>query len=371
MQLASFARRIHGEDELDQLLDLVSHARIVVFGTATYGTHEHFDLRASLTRKLIAERGFVAVAIEADWADVLDVDRYVRHRADTFETAFERFPASVWSNEDVVRFVDWLRYLNLGRGSSQRAGFYGLDIYGLHAAIRAARLHDDADDELIAELVDMHARRVARAGRMPSGGAWFGAMQAARLAGRAEPYYRTLLGCDDAAWNVRSTHLADTVDMLASVLGDPARLVVWAHDAHAGDARAHGGERRSLGQLLRERYPGEVALVGFTTYDGTVACAPAWDTPPEVVRLPPCREDSWEKLFHEIAIPRFMITAAALRRAVGDGACRSRRVIDVVARPDPYYDTRLAMQYDVIVHVDTTRAVEPVITPRTVESITG
>ena len=108
--LARLARPIHGEDEVDQILDLLAPARIVMLGGASYGTHEHYDLRASLTRKLIGERGFAALIVEGDWPDALRVDRYVRNQSDDDDaamalTAFDHFPSWAWRNDEVARFV--------------------------------------------------------------------------------------------------------------------------------------------------------------------------------------------------------------------------------------------------------------------------
>jgi erythromycin esterase-like protein len=368
--LARLARPIHGEHELDQLLDLVGEARIVMLGSASYGTHEHYDLRASLTRKLIGERGFAAVVVEADWPDALRVDRYVRNQSDDDDagaalTAFDHFPAWAWRNEDVARFVDWLRTHNQYRRSRERVGFYGLDLYSMNAAMRAMRTHIDvSDDELVAELCDMQWRHAARSGRAPSGEAWLHAMQRASSTATVA-YFRTLLAGGSASWHLRSSQMADTVDMLARELGgadEPAKLVVWAHDAHVGDARAIAGERESLGQQLRERHGDAISLVGFSTYEGSVMIAPAWGEPANVARLPPSHPASWEALFHETGVPRFMLTASALRRALGEERmARPHRTVGAVLRSDPYCETRLAECYDLIVHVDTTRAVELIV----------
>jgi erythromycin esterase-like protein len=366
--LGRLVRPIHGEHELDQLLDLVAEARIVMLGSASYGTHEHYELRASLTRKLVSERGFAAVIVEADWPDALRVDRYVRNQSDDDEaatalTSFDHFPAWAWRNDDVGRFVDWLRTHNDCRRTGERVGFYGLDLYSMNAAMRAMRTHIDvSDDELVAELCDMQWRHAARSGRAPSGEAWLHAMQRASATG-AIAYFRTLMAGGSGSWNLRSSQMADTVDMLARELGgadEPAKVVVWAHDAHVGDGRAMGGERGSVGQQLRERHGDAVARVGFTTYEGTVMIAPEWGEPANVERLPPSRPDSWEALFHETGVPRFMLSASALRRALGDErVVRPHRTIGAVLRADPYCETRLAECYDLLVHIDTTRAVQP------------
>ncbi|MBA3395049.1 MAG: erythromycin esterase family protein [Deltaproteobacteria bacterium] len=411
--LARVARQIHGDDELDQLLDLIGEARVVLLGEATHGSHEFYELRAALTRKLIGQRGFAAVAIEGDWPDALRVDRYIRSlgdddTADEALGAFQRFPTWMWRNTDVAALVEWLRHHNGSRGADGRVGFYGLDLYSLHASIRAVLSYlgdndadaagrarsryacfDHADQdpqqygmkahlemssscerEVIEQLVEMQRRHAARSGRAPSGDSWFHAMQNAHVVKDAEAYYRTMFGGRNASWNLRDTHMADTLDMLAEHLGtkgDPAKLVVWAHNSHVGDARATelgDSGQLSLGQLMRQRHPDEVALVGFTTHTGTVECAYDWDEPGAVEDVRPSLPGSWEELFHEIGIPRFMITSSALRRVVGDEVTRLHRAIGVVYRPKTerrshYYDARLADQYDLIVHVDETSAVEP------------
>ncbi|HEU0033430.1 MAG TPA: erythromycin esterase family protein [Kofleriaceae bacterium] len=416
--IARIARPIQGEDELEQLLDLVGHARIVLLGEATHGTHEFYDLRASLTRKLIDDRGFAAVAVEGDWPDALRVDRYIRgigddDSAEEALAAFERFPMWMWRNDEVATFVEWLRRHNLRRSSDAHAGFYGLDLYSLHASIRAvlsflkdvdpeaaarARAHyacfdhaggdpqqygmqahfglkhdcEEQVDDVVEQLVEAQRRHAARSGRSPSGDAWFHAMQNARVVREAEAYYRTMFAGRSESWNLRDTHMADTLDMLATQLGkdgEPAKLVVWAHNSHVGDARAtEMGEdgQITLGQLVRERHPDEVALIGFTTHEGTVECAQDWDEPGYKERVRPSLPGSWEELFHASGLERFFITSSALRRAVGEASERLHRAIGVVYRPDTerrshYYHARLADQFDVIVHVDQTTAVKPLL----------
>ncbi|MDQ3365483.1 MAG: erythromycin esterase family protein [Myxococcota bacterium] len=411
--LARVARPIRGEDEIDQLVELLGSARFVLLGEATHGSHEFYALRAALTRRLIGQRGFAAVAIEGDWPDALRVDRYIRglgedESADSALASFERFPRWMWRNEDVAALVEWLRYHNVDKTAGERVGFYGLDLYSLHASMRAvlsyfqevdpraaarARerfacfdhaagdpqqygmkahfgLQPSCETDVIEQLVEMQRRHAARSGRTPAGDAWFHAILNAHVVKDAEAYYRTMFGGRSASWNLRDTHMADTLDMISSHLGKldaPARVVVWAHNSHVGDARATamGDEGQlTLGQLMRQRHPDEVALVGFTTHTGTVECAYDWDEPGKIERVRPSLPGSWEDLLHATRIPRFMLTAPALASVTGEDAERLHRAIGVVYRPESerrshYYEARLARQYDVIVHVDTTRAVEP------------
>lgn len=411
--IARIARPLRGDGDLDHLLDLVAPARIVLLGEASHGSHEFYDLRATLTRKLIADRGFTAVAIEGDWPDAMRVDRYVRHAGDDASASealagFERFPAWMWRNADVASFVEWLHGHNGHLPAAERAGFYGIDLYSLFASMAAvvafldqvdpraaARAreryacfdhvgHDprqyglqthfglasDCEDEVVAELVELQRRWAARSRYGPEGDAWFLAMENAHVVRDAEAYYRTMFGGRNAAWNLRDTHMADTLDVLVDHLGTarhPAKLVVWAHNSHVGDARATemGKDGQiSLGQLVRQRRPEHVALVGFTTDHGTVQCARDWDEPGRRERVRASLPGSWEELFRETGIERFAVSAAALRDVVGEHTERLHRAIGVVYRPETerrshYYHSRLAEQYDLIIHLDESHAVHP------------
>jgi erythromycin esterase-like protein len=416
--IARIARPLEEDDELDPLLGLVGRSRIVLLGESTHGTREFYELRARLTRRLIAEHGFSVLAIDADWPDVLRVDRYIRgvgddESADAALAGFERFPAWRWRNGLVADLVEWMHGYNRHRLPSERAGCYGLDLYAMHASIRAvlsyltevdpeaaARLRaryagfDHAAteawpvaapwgspwgdeglleevEEVIEELVELQRRRAARSGRAPSGAAWFSAIQGTNLTHRADAYYRALVAGAASAFGLREVQLADTIDLISSQLsrsGAPPRIVVWAHNTHVADAREIG-RRHTLGAVLRRRHPQEVAIVGFTTHGGTVSCAHEWDGAPEIEELASPPDGSWEQLFHATGVPRFMVTAPALRRVIGEGAERPHRAIGAVYRQDsPRWrrsaPTRLGERYDVVVHLDATTAIAPL--PRAV-----
>jgi erythromycin esterase-like protein len=405
--MARIARPIHGERELDRMLDGIAAARVVMIGQVSYGCHELNDLRGTLTRKLIAERGFAGVAISGGWPEAMRIDRYVRGIGDDESAAralsgFERFPTWMWRNADVAAFAEWLANWNAQRPPESRAGFYGLDLYSMYVAIRTLlSFLDDADpaaarvarelytgldhvagagapeggglelatsceDEVVAQLVEMQRRHAARSGRTPSGDGWFHAMQSSHALRNAESYYRALLR-GRVAWNLRDGRMADTVDMLGEHLGAagrPAKLVVWAHNRNVGDARATAmgaaGEI-TLGQMVRQRHPSETALIGMTTYTGTVTCARGWDEPAQVAAVPPSADGSWEHLLHDSGFPRFYVGSGSLRRALGDHSERLQRAIGVVYRPElerlrHYHATRLAEAFDVIIHVDASRA---------------
>jgi erythromycin esterase-like protein len=409
----AIARPIRGHAQLDEIAALIADKRIVLLGEASHGTHEFYDLRAALTRRLVSEHGFAAVAVEGDWPDALRADRYVRGLGDDEDAnsalgSFERFPRWMWRNEDVESLIDWLRLHNLERDENERVGFYGIDIYSLHASMRAVIAYLDDNDraaaarareryacfdhvieadpqhygmqahlglgpkcetEVVAQLVEMQLRKLARSGRSPIGDAWFHAVQQAHVVRDAEAYYRAMFAGRTQSWNLRDTHMADTVDMIASHIGGgvPAKVIVWAHNSHVGDARATemGDDGQiTLGQLLRERHPGETALVGFTCHEGAVVAAHDWDEPAEKKRVRPSLPESWESLFHDAEASRFYLLGSDLKRAVGEGVERIQRAIGVIYRPETerrshYFNARLADELDIVIHLDTTRALEP------------
>lgn len=398
--------------DLDALVEGIGDARIVLLGEATHGTHEFYALRSALTRRLIAEQGFTAVAVEADWPDALRVNAFIQGEGKDAEAEdalgnFERFPRWMWRNREVAELVRWMRAHNAARPEDQRAGFYGLDLYSLHASMRAvvdylekvdpqaaqrARerygcfeqfgtdpqtyghaaaygYSDTCEDAVVEQLLELQ-RRTTKGARQED--ALFFAEQNARLARDAEAYYRTMYAGRNDSWNLRDTHMADTADALAAHLmrkaGQPARMVIWAHNSHLGDARAtqlgDQGEL-NLGQLLRERHGKAVYTVGFTTYTGTVIAAKEWDGPGRRRRMRPALPGSYEFLFHEVGLPRFLLRMEDLGEAAsGLRERRLERAIGVVYAPrterwSHYFLADLPAQFDAVVHYDETFAVHP------------
>jgi erythromycin esterase-like protein len=401
----------------DALLARVGDARIVLLGEASHGTHEFYRERARITKRLIAELGFTAVAIEGDWPDAYRVNRYLRgDRADRDAVealrGFRRFPTWMWRNADVLDFVGWLRAHNDGlHHTPRKVGFYGLDLYSLAASMEsviayldeqdadaAARararyecLQSCADDSaeygravllgvsepcrrrVIEQLVEL--RRRAGEYLMRDGLAaedeYFFAEQNAAVVANAEEYYRTMFGDRAGSWNLRDRHMADTLDQLVAHLdrhGGTARVVVWAHNSHVGDARSTEMAQRgelNIGQLMRERHGRDAFNVGFTTYTGTVTAASEWGAPAERKHVRRALPDSYEALLHATQLPAFLLcplsagdSGHALREP------RLERAIGVIYHPQTerqshYFTASATRQFDALVHIDRTRAVEP------------
>lgn len=342
------------------LLALIGDARFVLLGEASHGTHEFYRERAQITKRLITEKGFTAVAVEADWPDAYRVNRYIRGINDDASATealigFQRFPTWMWRNADVLDFIGWLRTHNGALPAQMtQVGFYGLDLYSLYnsmtavldyldkvdpAAAGRARfrygcfehfgedsqaygyaasfdLNRSCEDEVIIQLRELqrHAAEYARRDGRVAVDEFFYAEQNARLVKNAEEYYRAMFRGRVSSWNLRDRHMAETLDALATHLeqqqGTQAKIVVWEHNSHIGDARAtelgRSGEL-SVGQLVRERYDREAVLIGFSTYSGMVTAASDWGAPAERKRVRPALSGSYEALFHAVGLPRFLL----------------------------------------------------------------
>jgi erythromycin esterase-like protein len=407
---------LEAETAASRILDEIDdRASLVLIGEASHGTHEFYRIRADVTRGLIEHRGFGIVAVEADWPDAYRANRWARLLGDddTAEAALEdftRFPRWMWRNREVVRFLRWLRGHNAGRPLSGRVGFYGLDLYSLHRSIgcvveylekvdphaaqlarqryacfdvfgddpqtygyaTSTRIARSCEDEVVRQLIDLQRRAAAyarRDGRIAAD-EYFVAEQNARVVQDAEAYYRAMYRGGAESWNLRDRHMMSTLDALleyAERSGRPRRAVVWAHNSHLGDARFTGlsssGEL-NLGQLVRQQYESSCCLIGMTTHTGGVTAAREWNTPAELRDVRPSLAGSYERLFHDVAIPFFLLrlTAPPVIQALGQP--RLERAIGVIYKPDTerashYFPARLSSQFDLVVHVDETRALEP------------
>jgi erythromycin esterase-like protein len=413
-QLRPLASAIAADDRLVQQL---SGARLALLGEASHGTHEFYAERAALTQRLVREHGFGAIVVEADWPDAWRVNRYIRGLSDDRDaeaalSGFERFPTWMWRNTVVRDFVEWLREHNKGRPPSQQVGFYGMDLYSLFSSVRAVLAYLDAvdpeaaqrarsryacfdhfgedsqaygyaasfglksscEDEVIQQLREMN-RRAADfvASSSQDRDELFFAQQNARLVRNAEEYYRSMFHGRVSSWNQRDSHMVETLQALdkhLAALGSPPRMVVWAHNSHLGDASATEmgdmGEW-NVGQLARDRWGSEAVLVGFSTHRGTVTAASEWDGTAERKRVRPGLPGSYEDLFHQVGEQRFWLQlrdngglAELLRER------RLQRAIGVIYAPQTerlshYFQTHLPSQFDLMIHIDETRALQPLV----------
>lgn len=403
--------------DYDHLLALIGDRRFVLLGEASHGTHEFYRIRAQITHRLIEERGFEALAVEADWPDTYRLNRFVRGDSGESSVAafgdFQRFPTWMWRNTDVLELVNDLYRINLEREASKRIGFYGIDLYSLYRsadaiinylevvdpdqATRAKRLYAaldhmrdpqqygyqvatglrascrDAAVALLTELVRNAPEYRSQDGRTAVEAQFF-AERNAYVVLHAEQYYRAMFSGRINTWNLRDAHMVDMLLALHQHLRKEARqgkIIVWAHNSHLGDARAtEMGERKewNVGQLLREQAGSQdVYSVGFTTYTGHVTAAREWNGMAERRWIRPARKDSYEYLFYSSHRDRFFLPLTAPDQPAVTAALSEpflERAIGVLYRPESeytshYFQAHLARQFDAVFHLDETSAIEP------------
>jgi erythromycin esterase-like protein len=404
------------EADYEGLLDLIGDRSLVLIGEATHGTRDFYVERARITKRLIEERGFLAVAVEADWPDSHRVDRYVLGTGSDPDAAsalggFRRFPTWMWRNTVVRDFVTWLREYNDAQPEpTRKVRFSGLDLYSLRSSMEAvvdylAAVDPDAarrareryscfdhvgaegqaygyalargaalpcEEEVVAQLLELRAREPEL-----SNDGWraldelFSAERNAVVVKNAEEYYQLMYRGGESSWNLRDGHMTDTlgslVEHLGHLSGGPAKVVVWEHNSHVGDARATTmGARGQLtvGQLARERFGSEAFLIGMTTYDGEVTAAPDWGRPVQRWRVRPALRGSHEELLHSLRPRRYWLSTSDPRVRPALAESRLERAIGVVYRPiherqSHYFLSHMAHRYDAVIHLDRTHALQP------------
>lgn len=411
--------------DYDSIVEAASVSQFVLIGEATHGTREFYHARAKMTQRLIREKGFDAVAVEADWPDAYAVNRYVQNQGNASNAndalkKFERFPTWMWRNTEVLHFVQWLHEYNLRwrRPEPDKTyvtwpvGFYGLDLYSMNtsvhavisyldrvdpAAARRARIRynclyhfmdrpqaygyateagiaDSCEDEIVAQLIELRQKafEYMKADGFVAEDDYFCAKQNAELVKDAEQYYRALYRGYPNSWNLRDKHMFETLENLKSHLENRlqrnARIVVWAHNSHIGNAGATEMQARgefNIGQLVKAKYGKSALLVGASTSRGTVTAADDWDGPEQTKKIIKPFPGSYENVFHHVNHKKFMLDLRASNEAV-DGLMEPRlqRAIGVIYRPETerqshYFMSCLPQQFDFLFHYDETNAVEP------------
>jgi len=407
----------NGTSRYDALLDKIGDSRFVLLGEASHGSHEFYQARSEITERLISEKGFMAVAIEGDCPDTHKIHKYIQghgcpNQWENSLEGFKRFPTWMWRNTTMLPFLTWLRHYNDDLPKRAKIGMYGLDIYSLDASIKAVirylqhrdlpaanrakqrysnLIHGnnhnaqnygylvnnglkrsctkEVDDQLLE--LQCHGHFFTASGSLSAKDNYFYAVQNARLIKNAERYYRAIFESNVSSWNLRDNHMAESFNALAAYLAEkhnkPAKIVVWAHNSHIGDARATEMSERgeiNLGQLLREQYGSAVYSVGFSTYSGTVTAASEWDAPPECKEIRDGLPSSYEHIFHNTKHSNFLLDLNDLELENYLRYPRLQRAIGVIysaetERNSHYYFARLPYQFDSIIHFDETTAVIP------------
>ena len=396
--------------DYNALLESTNDAQIVLLGEATHGTHEFYDIRAQITKQLIAKKGFHAVAIEGDWPDAYQVNRYIHQQEYATATqalaSFDRFPTWMWRNVPMVEFVEWLREYNQKK-SENKASFYGLDLYSLYrsidvviaclkkidpAAAAEARYYYSCFDRYrhdpqaygyavfiraIQSCEDMVIEQLRRVQEQTwqylehgevSADETFYIEQNARVVKNAEHYYRSLFVNETSNWNLRDSHMLETLNVLIAHYQskgiEKPKIIIWAHNSHVGNAAATQMSEHNeynIGQLVKEQFKENAFSIGFTTYEGTVSAASDWHAPVERKRVRKALPNSYEALFHATQIQNFLLLLQKTNMIPDE---LLERAIGVIYRPETerashYFYANLVKQFDAVIHCDKTTAIEP------------
>jgi erythromycin esterase-like protein len=403
------------------LIDAAKNKKLVLLGEASHGTAEFYRIRAEITKHLIVEEGFDAVAVEADWPDAYRVNRFVSGTSDDMDadaalSNFERFPTWMWRNTEVLAFVAWLRDYNRGsekyKGRKESVGFYGLDLYSMTTSMAAVLAYldkvdpqeaaaararygcfgqfignpqaygyaiasgrwDSCEQEVMTQLMQLQrkARLYVEQDGAFAGNEYFSAQQNAELVKNAEEYYRAMFRGRPSTWNLRDRHMFETLEKLAahleSRLRREPRIIVWAHNSHLGNAAATDMAQRgeiNIGQLVNEEYGNRALRIGFSTSRGTVTAASDWDAPAETKTVREPLPGSYEAIFSELEKKRFVLDLRTENEAVSLlKEKKLQRAIGVIYRPETerashYFYSSLPRQFDFMIHIDKTEAVQP------------
>lgn len=427
--VGKYAKPLDGSlSDYDSIIEVARNKQYVFIGEASHGTSEFYRSRAEITQRLINELDFDAVAVEADWPDAYRVNRYVSGLGDELNAEqsladFERFPTWMWRNYEVAEFVEWLHAYNAMQQtheskSVRSVGFYGLDLYSMSTSIHAvvdylekvdadaaqrareryaclghfmdnfqayayateSGLADSCEQQIIQQLIELRkaAHTYLQRDGLVARDEFFCAEQNAKLVRNAEEYYRSMFRARASTWNLRDQHMFETLQDLNTHLSKDlprdARIVVWAHNSHVGNAGATEMSKRgelNIGQLAREQLNHKALLVGFSTCRGFVTAASDWDAPMQRKQVRDPLPNSYEEVFHHVNHKEFLLNLREDNSATDMlRVPRLQRAIGAIYRPETerqshYFSSSLPEQFDFMLHYDVTDAVKPIdVTPQ-------
>ena len=403
---------LNGFHDIDPLFDKIGNARIVMLGEASHGTHEYYTWRTYITKRLIQEKGFNFIAVEGDWPDCYKINSYIKQdfnedkkAADLLQT-FDRWPTWMWANWEIAALVEWLQLHNQSLPQRQKTGFYGLDVYSLWESLEAimkylekvdpaalekametfqcfepykedgasyayaTRVVPELCENEVLELLNEIQRKLPQ---YDSGAEnVFSTEQNALIAVNAEKYYRAMIQGQSESWNVRDSHMQETLERLLDFHGQDSKAIVWAHNTHIGDSSATDmadDGMYNIGELSRKKFPGETLMVGFGSYGGSVIAGNSWGAKMQHMIVPDASKNSWENILHKTGKRNLLIFMDSLKHSFLAKERIGHRAIGVVYRPQNerygnYVPSILPSRYDAFIYIDKTTALHPLhITP--------
>jgi erythromycin esterase len=393
--------------DLDALINDIGDRPVVMLGEASHGTHEYYTWRTAITKRLIQEKKFRFIAVEGDWPDCYKINRYIKGYSDAGEDSinvlqnFDRWPTWMWANWEVAALAEWLKEYNKSLPATDKIGFYGLDVYSLWDSLKEMieyLVHEDplaaetvkkaiqcfepfeerehlyarhtltghsCHDKVIALLKEIRMKAQYLDGDREAG---FNTEQNALIVVNAEKYYRSMIGFDNESWNVRDTHMMETLNRLLQFHNPVSKGIVWAHNTHIGDARATSMKRAgmiNIGQLAREQLGiNQVYLCGFCSYKGSVIAGNEWGANMQEKEVPEAREGSIEYILHkESNVNRYLLFNNPQEEKMYTTQIH-HRAIGVVYNPEfekhgNYVPSVISKRYDALFFIDESSALHP------------
>jgi erythromycin esterase-like protein len=408
--IKSKAIKLHTSACLNPLIESAAGKKLVLLGEASHGTHEYYTWRDSISRRLITEHGFNFIAVEGDFASLFEINRFVKDLPGAAKSAEEamsglnRWPEWMWGNHEVLGLVKWLRSHNDRLPQDQKIGFYGMDLYDewrskevllelsletdpeLHKLVmeqlkcfalywgdswayandvRKTGIDCSASTEELVNLLLQHQPDIEKVSDYD----FFYAIQNAHVINNAEKFYRkSAAGMSAAAWNARVFHMHNTLLRLLQVYGQHSKGIVWAHNTHIGDA--HYTEMKNYGQtnigeLTRKHFGiGQVSLIGFTTYKGSVLAGAQWGGARQVMKVSEAPQKSLEGILKRTGIESFYMLFEYEDRGHKDFMKPlGNRAIGVIYNPQydsrQYVQTIVPMRYDALIFFYNTTELKP------------
>ena len=412
LNLERYFHKLQTSADLDPLIDRIGDSKYVLLGEASHGMHEYYTWRAQISKRLIEEKGFSFIAVEGDWPDCYKINRWIKDYDKSKKSIqkvlveFKRWPTWMWANWEIAAFAQWLKRHNKALENNHKIGFYGLDVYSLWDSLeimtgylqkedpetaKIAReayqcfepyINNEAYHEIFRnsregckkEVINLlkNVREKAQNYNTEEE-AGLNAEINALVMVNAEKYYKAMVGFGEDSWNVRDRHMVQTLNTLMDYHDQNAKVIVWEHNTHIGDARATDMASSNLvnvGQLVREQHENQgVVLVGFGSYEGSVIAGSSWEAPMQKMNVPKAIKGSLEHKLHKISSDDKLIIFNENKELIKAFSHRQgHRAIGVVYHPQRekgnYVPTEVSKRYDAFLYIDKTKALHPLhITP--------
>ena len=399
-------------EDLTPILDAIGDAKIVLLGEASHGTSEFYTVRAELSKRMIEEKGFTLIAVEGDWPSTQHINRFIKGYTEEQTNVkdilkvFKRWPTWMWANEEIAEFVTWLKKHNEKKEVNDKVGFYGIDVYSLWEsldevitylsktdpngtdlafaqkalscfepfnrhpetyALSSINISEACVDEVSKLLTSIRANED---NNKDPGEADLNLKINAMVAQNAEEYYRAMVRSDELSWNVRDEHMVEAINEIMDYHGKEAKIIIWEHNTHIGDASATDMEEAGMvnvGKIIRQQNDREdVYAVGFGTHSGTVIASDEWGIPYKQINVPPARKDSWEDALHNAGAFNKLLLFNEENRSLFSQWI-GHRAIGVVYNPNyetygNYVPSKIGNRYDAFIYIDQTNALSPLTT---------